>query len=969
MATKHTQTKYPQTINQPQPADNRVHWKNTNNLKTKSTNVNNNYAQTNLIHKATGTKPYIERLQLLNFQFQIPEYAIITRIEINYSYRLEAQVANKYPTIAAPTFMIKNSGMKENKKNGETPTKDWKSKSLAYAGGYYVLPSAKTINSPNFGMDITFPKNTSDNEGFIYINNVSITVSYTVPEFPVDLVMIGDDNGEFVKDRAFRLQAVVNNPDLADTPPTVELTVPTGTTLTFAPDTITSDTLTKISDTKYQLKLARWGSSYETINTGGTTYNVVGGTNISGGAVTIDTNKGSRTIGLDAIVPTSGNKTFTITETRGNKTQSRAVTVIAESTPVYDDTDVPIEQAIYAIQNTPFTLPVKIPSNMVNETIYLYTDTQIKVLKNSVYNTVNDWFTIPSTMFDSEGNATLTCKTSNTGIINISITNDNTSTPEQRYFVVRVVPEGYEAPRFTVLKLSTEETHRLGHTYHYTVSADMRINCLTSNIPAFIDYYRNFRIGVVNEIPTTLDMDDIFNACRNWSHPITVFNEFENKSVEFVYNEDYPVYIIITGNYDTVACNQFECEFGNLQVIETIREDGNQVIFPRPIRNTINVEDETISQLQLPANNTSNNLIFYDLGLDGFQGKDNLAIRGIAVRVTANSDSSSVISAKLKSPDGYTGERSTLIDSTPEHVIGGATDRWGFSISELEDLSSFELELNVQNLVDADNIVNIEKVELITYFLFYEKQVVDWIVDGENMAGFNCFLQDQDVPPGLKTSTKYLNIDGTDTNVAYRQNIKEKDIVVEFSIDECNIEEATATLQDVTEHLITERDKLYRPILKRLEFSNYPDIYWLYMMEKPIDTTIKGASIDCKATLTVPSGTAFTKEDTTTGSSGRVSGLAKVNPTILIRPTSASIELEETFTNQKFTMSYDSFMSNDLVEIDCKNRKIYLRRDSENIDITNSSADWDTDWFLLYGQFLFMETGCVIQSITWNERK
>ena len=969
MAVKTSQTKFPQTINQPQPADNRVHWKNTNNLKTKSTNLNTNYAQTNLIHKTTGTKPYIERLQLLNFQFQIPEYAIITRIEINYSYRLEAQVANKYPTIAAPTFMIKNSGMKENKKNGETPTKNWKSKSLAYSGNYYVLPSAKTINSPNFGMDITFPKNTSDNEGYIFINNVSITVSYTIPEFPVDLAMIGDDNGKFVKDRPFRIQTVVNNPDLSDTPPTVELTVPTGTTLTFAPDSISSDTLTKISDTKYQLKLARWGSSYETINTGGTTYNVVGGTNVSGGSITIDTSKGSRTIDLYATVPSTGNKTFTITETRGNKTQSRSVTVIAEATPVYDDTDVPMEQAIYAVQNVPFTLPVKIPPNMVGETIYLYTDTGIKVLKNSVYNTVSDWFTIPSNMFDSEGNATLTCKTSNTGIINISITNDNTSTPEQQSFVVRVVPEGYEAPRFTVLKLSQEESYRLGHTYHYTVSADMRINCLTSSIPAFVDYYRNFRIGVVNEIPTTLDMDVIFNACRNWSHPITVFNEFENKSVEFVYNEDYPVYIIITGNHDTIACNQFECEFGNLQLIESIREDGNEVIFPRPIRNTIDVDDETISQLELPANNVSNNLIFYKLGLDGFQGQDNLAIRGIEVRVTANSDSSSVISVQLKSPQGFTGERSVLIDHDPIHILGGSSDRWGFDISELAELPSFELEMNIQNLAGADNIVNIEKIEFITYFIFYEKQVVDWFIEGENMAGFNVFLQDQDVPPGLETATKYLNVSGTDTNVAYRQNIKEKDIEVEFSIDECNIEEATATLQDVTEHLLTERDKIYRPILKRLEFSNYPGIYWEYMMEKPIDTTFKGSSIDCKVKLTVPSGTAYTKDEITTGSSGRVSGLAKVNPTIIVRPTADSIELEETFTNQKFMMSYDSFTSADLVEIDCRNRKIYLRRGDENIDITNTAADWDTDWFLLYDQFLFTETGCVIQSITWNERK
>lgn len=972
MAIKTSQTKYPQTINQPYPASNRTHWKNVNNLKTKSTNLNTNYAQTNKISGKNGANPYTETIQLQNMGFNIPNYAIVTAIVVDYSYRLEAQTSGKYPSIGQPTIMMKYWGEVSEVK-GVTPSKDWKTKSVTYSTNDYALPTVSAINDPYFGVEFRFPKNSSDNEGYIYLNNVSITVKYTIPDFPVDLVMIGDDNGEFVKDVPFKFQAVVNNPDLAETPPVVEITVPTGTNLSFSGNAIVSDTLTKISDTKWRLTLARWSSSYET-GTGASGVNPTGTVYLDSSSaqmtVTIDTKKGNRIIELEATVPSTGNKSFTVTETRGNKYQSRSVTVIAQATPIIDDVEVPIEQAIYAIQNTPFTLPVQISSSMVGTTFYLHTDTGISILNGSSYSSVSDWYTISADKFDSTGYCELTCKTSNTGVIKIAITNDNTSLPESTSFVVRVVPEGYDIPRFTVLKLDAEEANRLGDGYNYTISADMRITCLASHVGGFVDYYRNFRIGVVNSIPTTLNVSTIFNACRNWSNGISVFNEFEKKSIDFTYNEDYPVYIIISGNYDTAQCDLFECNFGNLQVIESKREDGNLVIFPRPILNVINVEDETTSNLVLPSNQASNNLIFYDFGLeDTFNTNQNLAIRGLAVKVTASSDSTGIITAQLKSPKGLTGERSVLLNNEISHIIGGTTDRWGFSISELADLSDFELELNISNITDVENNVTIEKVELITYFIFYEKQLVDWIVEEENMAGFNVFLEDVIIPEGLKTSTKYLTVDGTDTNDAYRQNIKEKEITVKFSIDECSIDESTATLQDITQKLLTERDNLYRPIPKKVEFSHYPGIFWEYILEDTINAEAQGAGYDCKVKLTIPAGTAYNKEDTTTGKSGRVSGLAKVNPVIMVRPTAQHIEITETFTNQKFLMSYTNWTRNDIVEIDCKHRKILLHSNDVTTDITNDTADWNTDWFLLYNQFLFNETGCVIQSVTWNERK
>ena len=43
-------------------------------------------------------------------------------------------------------------------------------------------------------------------------------------------------------------------------------------------------------------------------------------------------------------------------------------------------------------------------------------------------------------------------------------------------------------------------------------------------------------------------------------------------------------------------------------------------------------------------------------------------------------------------------------------------------------------------------------------------------------------------------------------------------------------------------------------------------------------------------------------------------------------------------------------------------------RDGTTKDIT-AYTDYNTSWFLLYGQFLLTETGCLIQSVSWRERR
>lgn len=970
MAVKSSQTKYPQTFFQATASNpSYASWENLNNLKTNSSNLNSNYAKTKMISENTGNQNKVGKLRLSGFNFNLPEGAEVTSVTVGFSYKLAPTHTGNYPSIANPSIWLRYTGVQDEHyeyytRDAPRPGSQWGSYTRSfngiyeqeiYTGGsttqningvvtvvpstitrkiYYNLPSRENVNHKDFGVQIEFPENLAPYAGYIYLNNVYITVNYKTPTYSVSLY---SEAGKFYKNVATRVNAVLNNLDLMSYQPTLHLQVPDGTSV----EVKNPNGSFEQSSTNPQMYV--WKPRYSK-----TTGNVE--------------------LGLDITCTSTGSKEFILTELYRNTSTTFTFNVVEQSTHIYDDAS---EKTIYAVQNTDFTIPIRIPLSSLGEDFYLYTDTAIKIKNGSSYTNVSAFGYYPVThdKFDSTGACNLIAKTSATGLIYLGLTLIQ-EVPESNSFVVKVVPEGYAVPRLSVLKLSSEECHRLGNGYNYEVSSERRINCQAENIESFVDYYRNFRIGVCNSIAETVNLSNIFNACANWSDGVSVLNEFEKDKVTFTYDENYPVYIILTGNYDTTTCNLFEGEYTQPQIIELNREDGfDTVIFPAPIQNMIS-ESVAVADLTLPALSNSNNLIFYNLPFeDTFDSSLNLAIRGLAVKITGDVDFSTLITAKLKSPAGITGERSLVLSSVKNtHMIGGTTDRWGFSISELAEIEDFELELTINNNNSSDLNAAIEKVEFIVYYTFYENQLVDWFVDGENMAGFNCFLKDVKIPAGLKTSTKYLTVEGTDTNNAFRQNIKEKEITIEFDIDECSIEEATATLQDVTEKILTRRDDSFRPIPKQVEFSHFPGIYWEYLMEDTIEANAEGPNYECKVKLTIPSGTAYTKEEISTGKSGRVAGVAKINPVIVVTPLNSHIEINEKYTNQKFVMTYSDWSNEDILEIDCKNRKILLHSNEDVTDIS-VNADVNTDWFLLSDQFFFDETGCIIQSVTWTERK
>ena len=284
-------------------------------------------------------------------------------------------------------------------------------------------------------------------------------------------------------------------------------------------------------------------------------------------------------------------------------------------------------------------------------------------------------------------------------------------------------------------------------------------------------------------------------------------------------------------------------------------------------------------------------------------------------------------------------------------------------------LELWQLELSIANILSqSDSSILFNNVEIIFYLETVEKQEITIKVEDEDIAYYGAFIETVKIPEGLNTDTSFLSIDGTDTNDAYRQNIREKTITIEFNLSNCELQTSTDMLRQLTKLFVNEKDQYNRPIPKRIQFSHYPNDYFEYIMEEPFDVDTDITDYTIKAQLTVPSGTSYSLYDTVTNTTGNANGLASVNPIITVRPSDVNIQITESNSGQTFNIAYTGDWNDHTVEIDCEDRKVYLiKGEDERIDISKY-ADYNSDWFRLDGEYEFSSVNCTILSVIFNER-
>ena len=562
-------------------------------------------------------------------------------------------------------------------------------------------------------------------------------------------------------------------------------------------------------------------------------------------------------------------------------------------------------------------------------------------------------------------------------------------------------------PFCTILELTDEEKDRLGDGHNYIIQSYMQVRVEIPDgalIPDLKDWGGNYRIIVFNNQigtpirikendddnaelieydPTdygSLTIEEMYhNALYKGTAPTTL-NEFQNTECEFTYNEKYPLVIFICGDYKNVN-DPAKIDFTEPAIIEADRYDAYEEKGNYPILiDDLIANDGSSAEITIPIHENSSDLIVSKWPLDeGYGTDEDLAIRGIGVEANIEKSDTMILYAKLKSPKGETGSRSIIlsdndtdVDSTNNIEIGGLGDFWNFNTEDLVDMEDWEIEFTINNtLIDTEGYLNFGDIKLILYTETIEAQDVQTIIDGDDIASYGVYLSDQKIPQGLNTETDYLNANGTDYNEASVQAIREKTIELEFAVNSCDITTSTDMLRQVVQLLITQRDEYNKPIPKRIEFSNYPDLFWEYILEDTMDAEIEISDYTVKAKLIVPAGTAFKKESTVTNNIGHVQGLTAVKPVIVIKPNDEdNIEVKETISDQTFNMGFTGDWENHLVEIDCSNRVVLLKEAEDDTDPLNITryVDISSDWFRLLGEYSFETSNCTLYSVEYIER-
>ena len=976
-------TVYPTAVSQSSGAPYRQ-FENLNNIKDGSSSYARSKNISGGISSKAGTYHTPARIISLNFKANIPTNAIINSVTVDYR-------AKKEGYIGIGKIGVDLEGLELPGIFGSGLTDDMTTYSVKFTSPK-LTPSI--VNSSQFGVTLYFPKNSTYNTGYVRVKFVRINIDYTLPNYSIVARKV---SGEYT-DEEYLIQAEISNINKTNSDSNVTITLPSGATykgISIGDGSITSNGQTLTWTPGLTDKLLNRSVVFKVQFSSVATYSIGFKEGITGHTSTVSITPSERP--SPVIEPDEDNETVyiepevevtTLTIKQGTPFMVNYTLTseqLEEFTTIVDDWN-----GGYLICSNP-NFSDNIRSFNTNTGEYEYDYDSIVDSGYVHYDTdgvlqYTDW-----DIEDDDANGKF--RINATGQFTLVLIHDWDSVEDNKLPVefevarinIYVYPSTLTTPSISILQLTQEELDRLGNGYTYTVQSYLKE---ITNDTYVRDWGRNFRIGVFNnhistnlltlntdnENETVIDSTDytnlttadIFNYAEYWSGPLTAQNTYESLTVNFPYQEQYPLYILITGDY-VEANPQAEIKFTEPVITETSdykgpTPNGN---YPIPIMQVIRSGDT--SQLTIPSFGKCDTFIAYDSPVENII-TDKYFIKG--VKISFDIDYTDYISLNIKLNTGKgIGERSLIL--TPGEVgtytLGGPNDRWNLTPGQLVHPEDWEFQITYTNVFNNDNSSSevFFNNAVITYYIQeIEEQTISILVEGENLAIYDTFITDIEIPAGLKTDTDLIDIKGTDLNDAYLQTIREKTITINLTVTGCDLYESTRALQELTSLLTNERDELNRPIPKRLDVSTYPDIHWEYVMKDPIDAEVDITDYECKIKLLIPSGTAYTNEEILTSTVGKVDGIAKINPKIQLIPLNNSIEITERYSGQKFTMKHPSWTTNDTVVIDCINRTVTL---NDTSDITGY-VDYDADWFKLYGEFEFQPINCIIQTVSRHER-
>lgn len=886
------------------------------------------------IATASGTYNTPAPLDLTDFQFDIPEGATIEKIVVHYSHRkISMSSSAAYPKINAPTITLLNTGKTA---TGVAPPTSYTANTVEFTG-----VTRTQINSSNFGVRFSYPKNTSTNTGRLALGNVYIEVVYTAPQ----ITLKGTIPSKVVVGQSLTLHAEVTKSNSVEYDPSIRIHIPEELKylrLTSGVGTITPNSMTQIT----------WNSTMKAAPTTNTA-----------------------DIAFQAL--TKGNYTIQFEDTVSGKTYNLAYTVVE----VTDSISSGIAEGYLEGESNSYNIVVKTNEAGV-------TNRTVKVLLPAD-TTLENW-----TYLQSEFDATRQSHSEGSlFVFSADISNGSRTIPLKPIFNVAgyytekiwIGTKQYLSTNFYVrsnslgrlgfarVRVPDEVTSGMGNNQKYVFSSVVRNNPLNIEYIG-TDNARNLRIGVFNADESNLNNETDFLSLVTWSRGMAGTNWTE-KSVSFKYYENYPLYLVFSQEYEgDMNYNVSQFEFTEPLLVES--QFASEVISNKPYLYppTALLANDDYAVAELEQGEETTPVIVYEWAHGGVFDLTNLRLQGIICSMDYVTSYNIELQVELAINNGEkTGYRNiTLKKGSGTIDLGGSYDLFGLKPSDFRSsISTLEIRISVLNPYNNKTTVEINNVQLTLNYM----QVADlgngFIVDGERSEDYGIYLHELDHDWGAEHDVSEYSVPGTDKVIYARMNIDKKEIEITFSIDACDVEETVPLLDRILAKFANKREPLSnKPYPKSIIFDHMPDRRFWYILEKPFDGELNADMYEGSIKLTIPDGTAEAIHETVTGSTGQTNGIYKVMPVIeLLNNADGEISLKENIQGLTFTVLNDKIKSGASIILDNANRSVlcYNPGSKTAIDLTHSVA-YNSDYFFLQGAYQFTSETSTIVSVSYHER-
>lgn len=484
----------------------------------------------------------------------------------------------------------------------------------------------------------------------------------------------------------------------------------------------------------------------------------------------------------------------------------------------------------------------------------------------------------------------------------------------------------------------------------YTLSAYCIVN--DTYLQSIYNGVKNNKIGVLigeNEVLGT--------RCLNVNTDIP-----ERIYVEFTYNEDSPLKIIIYGQYlELDLTNSMTFGAWELKKGPYIDEDYQNPVILFPNLQSL-IENIDYTSTTIPTRRSTAKYNFKNIDFAGLESDKYLIKRGIGICFDFEIENEIIVEAQIHSDKSST-RRSVILNPESNFVIlGDLTEKWGLKSHEI-NLNNFSFDLKFINTSIVNQEIKIKNVNII---LFYEKDTTGgsryFLLDGEPSYEYGIFLLDAEDEGGANNKLEKLSLKGSDGELGTGSTIEAKTIPLKFNIGADTLEEAEILFQKAVQWLTKDRDKRLIPAKQELILSWAQNISYLVVAEGSFKKKYNVSTIESQVDFVVLDGIGYSRENKVTGPTGVNNGLTTVYPTLQVICLGGPISIFESVDQQE--MILPSFENGRILTIDCDKRTIF---DDLGNDHTNKvSLSWG--WFGLLSDYDFSSSeNCYVEKVMFKE--